>query len=234
MNQCDTSVGYGNHPDSVGGVTLDAMIMDGQTFNVGSVGFVSKYRNAATLARLVMDYTSHTLLVGEGAEAFAHMMGVPMQNTVTNQSLQVYTSWVNDSCQPNFYANLDGSDDSCPPYAAPVSSEFLTTHDSGASSKVSQPLSVAAKVWATPDNHDTIGMVAVDAAGHMACGTTTNGANHKVQGRVGDSPIAGKPCPPSSCMPSCCIVGIVVYILHLIFIILLLLSSSLCGTSFGT
>ncbi len=40
-------------------------------------------------------------------------------------------------------------------------------------------------------NHDTIGMVAIDASGKMAAGTSTNGAGHKIPGRVGDSPIPG-------------------------------------------
>lgn len=33
-NQCDTTVGFGNHPDTSGRTTLDAMIMDGNTFDV--------------------------------------------------------------------------------------------------------------------------------------------------------------------------------------------------------
>lgn len=39
--------------------------------------------------------------------------------------------------------------------------------------------------------HDTIGMVALDKNGSIACGTTTNGASYKIPGRVGDSPIPG-------------------------------------------
>jgi hypothetical protein len=35
------------------------------------------------------------------------------------------------------------------------------------------------------------GMIAIEANGSMSCGTTTNGASHKVPGRVGDSPIVG-------------------------------------------
>ena len=42
-----------------------------------------------------------------------------------------------------------------------------------------------------PKTHDTIGMVAIDFAGNIATGTSTNGARHKVPGRVGDSPIIG-------------------------------------------
>jgi N4-(beta-N-acetylglucosaminyl)-L-asparaginase len=42
-------------------------------------------------------------------------------------------------------------------------------------------------------NHDTVGMV-VGNNGVFACGTSTNGASHKVAGRVGDSPIVGSGC----------------------------------------
>lgn len=39
--------------------------------------------------------------------------------------------------------------------------------------------------------HDTIGMLAIDAAGHMAGGCSTSGTKFKLPGRVGDSPIVG-------------------------------------------
>jgi N4-(beta-N-acetylglucosaminyl)-L-asparaginase len=40
-------------------------------------------------------------------------------------------------------------------------------------------------------NHDTIGMLALDANGHMAGACTTSGMAWKLHGRVGDSPIIG-------------------------------------------
>jgi N4-(beta-N-acetylglucosaminyl)-L-asparaginase len=39
--------------------------------------------------------------------------------------------------------------------------------------------------------HDTIGMVALDKNGDLACGCTTSGLAFKIAGRVGDSPIVG-------------------------------------------
>ena len=40
-------------------------------------------------------------------------------------------------------------------------------------------------------NHDTIGMLALDAAGNMSGACTTSGLAFKMHGRVGDSPIIG-------------------------------------------
>jgi N4-(beta-N-acetylglucosaminyl)-L-asparaginase len=41
------------------------------------------------------------------------------------------------------------------------------------------------------NNHDTIGMIAMDAAGDLSGACTTSGMAYKMRGRVGDSPIIG-------------------------------------------
>lgn len=41
------------------------------------------------------------------------------------------------------------------------------------------------------ENHDTIGMIGMDAEGNMAGSCTTSGLAYKMHGRVGDSPIIG-------------------------------------------
>jgi N4-(beta-N-acetylglucosaminyl)-L-asparaginase len=43
----------------------------------------------------------------------------------------------------------------------------------------------------SPDNHDTISMLALDAAGNLSGVCTTSGLAYKMHGRVGDSPIIG-------------------------------------------
>ncbi|HLJ57592.1 MAG TPA: N(4)-(beta-N-acetylglucosaminyl)-L-asparaginase [Chthonomonadaceae bacterium] len=43
----------------------------------------------------------------------------------------------------------------------------------------------------TPDDHDTIGLCALDRNGDLAAGCTTSGMAWKLPGRVGDSPIVG-------------------------------------------
>ena len=40
-------------------------------------------------------------------------------------------------------------------------------------------------------NHDTIGMIALDAKGNLSGACTTSGMAYKMRGRVGDSPIIG-------------------------------------------
>lgn len=41
------------------------------------------------------------------------------------------------------------------------------------------------------NNHDTIGMLAIDATGNLGGACTTSGMAYKIRGRVGDSPIIG-------------------------------------------
>ncbi|HEY9165421.1 MAG TPA: N(4)-(beta-N-acetylglucosaminyl)-L-asparaginase [Candidatus Kryptonia bacterium] len=41
------------------------------------------------------------------------------------------------------------------------------------------------------DNHDTIGLLVLDAKGHLCAGVSTSGLAFKIHGRIGDSPIIG-------------------------------------------
>jgi beta-aspartyl-peptidase (threonine type) len=61
---------------------LDASIMDGSTMACGAVAGVRTVKNPVSLARLVMEKTRHVLLMGEGAEQFATLVGVErVENT---------------------------------------------------------------------------------------------------------------------------------------------------------
>ncbi|CAN0084746.1 unnamed protein product, partial [Discosporangium mesarthrocarpum] len=211
--QCDWSVGFGGHPDSRGEVTLDAMIMFGPSHSVGAVGYLRRIKNAISAARLVMEHTAHTMLTGEGATRFAAMMGLAEETLATDASDRAHKTWeVEDACQPNYYRDLVGADEGCPPYpppAAPPAAAAALGDEGGmrgtrgprASTGRSLEEEAAvgvrdpARLLTTPGNHDTIGMVVVSGGGgDLACGTTTNGAAHKVAGRVGDAPVVGAGC----------------------------------------
>ncbi|XP_063955161.1 N(4)-(Beta-N-acetylglucosaminyl)-L-asparaginase-like [Lytechinus pictus] len=180
VEQCDFTVGYGGSPDEYGETTLDAMIMDGDTHTVGSVGGLHRIKSAISVARAVMMYTKETLLVGESATKFAIEMGFKQENLTTNKSRSMWEEWQKSNCQPNFRQNVSPDPSkSCGPYT-PLKRDHVKSNKRGRYNK-----DVSSK------NHDTIGMIVIDSDGHIAGGTSTNGATHKVPGRVGDSPIAG-------------------------------------------
>lgn len=69
--------GRGSYLNSEGNVEMDALIMDGATLDMGAVAAVQRVRYPISLARRVMVNTEHTLLVADGASAFADRIGFP-------------------------------------------------------------------------------------------------------------------------------------------------------------
>ena len=67
--------GRGSFLNADGQVELDAGCMDGGDLQVGAVASVQFIRNPIRLARTVMERSEHVLLVGQGAQRFAHRMG---------------------------------------------------------------------------------------------------------------------------------------------------------------
>nr|CAD1818730.1 unnamed protein product [Ananas comosus var. bracteatus] len=84
--RCDGTVGPGGSPDENGETTLDALIMDGTTMEVGAVAGMRYVKDGIKAAKLVMDYTKHTLLVGEKASLFAISMAFLDQLILVRQS----------------------------------------------------------------------------------------------------------------------------------------------------
>lgn len=176
IQQCDGTVGYGGSPDEDGETTLDALIIDGKTMNVGAVGALRRVKSAISVARHVLEHTEHSFLVGELATQFALQMGFKEEPLTTADSKRMWMKWHNeDNCQPNFWMNVKpDSTKHCGPYSPSMKK---TIHNRN--------------VKVDRFNHDTIGMVAIDVNGDIAAGTSTNGAKYKIPGRIGDSPIPG-------------------------------------------
>src|SRR5947208_14478549 len=72
------SVGYGGLPNAIGTVRLDACVMDGKTLACGAVAGLENARQAAPVARLVMEKTPHVCRRGEVARAFPIRQGFPL------------------------------------------------------------------------------------------------------------------------------------------------------------
>lgn len=176
--QCRKTVGFGGSPDESGETTLDAMIIDGVKMDVGAVGGLRNVKSAISVARKVLDNTEHTLLGGELATQFAVQMGFTVESLETTESKEMWTRWKANNCQPNFWKNVTPeATRMCGPYRPII-------QESGCPAEIK-------KKDSSEDNHDTIGMIAIDIKGNIAAGTSTNGARNKIPGRIGDSPIPG-------------------------------------------
>uniref|UniRef100_A0A5B7BDE4 beta-aspartyl-peptidase n=1 Tax=Davidia involucrata TaxID=16924 RepID=A0A5B7BDE4_DAVIN len=187
--RCDGTVGPGGSPDENGETTIDAMVMNGVTMEVGAVAAMRYVKDGIRTARLVMQHTKHTMLVGEQASGFAISMGLPgPTNLSSTESMEKWIKWKENGCQPNFRKNVLPID-SCGPYHPEEDTVDLSERTCLTANLVGTIGSRSSHVGR--HNHDTISMTVIDKMGHIAVGTSTNGATFKIPGRVGDGPIAG-------------------------------------------
>ncbi len=155
------TIGYGGLPDRDGHVTLDACIMD-ENYNCGAVMCLEHIMHPISVARLVMEKTPHVILVSDGALQFALANGFKKQNLLTPESEKAWKEWLKTS-----------------KYKPEVNIENRLYQ------KGKDPMPGG------HDNHDTIGMMAMDINGNVSGACTTSGMAFKMRGRVGDSPIIG-------------------------------------------
>ena len=112
-----------------------------------------------------MDSTSHVMLVGEAADAFADAVGEPRENLLSPEAAKAWESWTRDG------TDVDQVRDA----GRPV--------DRGGGRLFDEE-----RRWA---GHDTIGTLALDSRNVLAGACSTSGSPWKLPGRVGDSPIVG-------------------------------------------
>jgi len=161
-DESNKTVGYGGYPDRDGHVTLDACIMDHNS-NCGAVMCLEHIVHPISVARLVMEKTPHVILVGEGALDFALANGFKKENLLTPDSEKAWKEWMKKS-NYNPIINIENK-------------------------KINEP--VAGAFPGSINNHDTLGILALDSIGHLSGGCTTSGMAFKMHGRVGDSPVIG-------------------------------------------
>jgi N4-(beta-N-acetylglucosaminyl)-L-asparaginase len=89
----DTSVGYGGLPNEDGVVQLDASCMHGPSRRAGAVAALEGIKTPSEIARLVLRYTDHILLVGEGAKKFALSYGYVEEDLLTPESRAAWLRW---------------------------------------------------------------------------------------------------------------------------------------------
>jgi N4-(beta-N-acetylglucosaminyl)-L-asparaginase len=161
-NSC--CVGLDAYPDRDGFVTLDASIMN-EHGNAGSVAFLQRIKHPISVARRVMEKTPHVMLVGSGAQQFAIAQGFSLEEEkLSNEAQKEYNDWLKKS-EYKPVINIENSK--------------------------GQSAFAPRKFTSGVLNHDTIGMIAIDAQGNLSGSCTTSGLAFKMHGRVGDSPIIG-------------------------------------------
>ncbi|HTI94242.1 MAG TPA: N(4)-(beta-N-acetylglucosaminyl)-L-asparaginase [Puia sp.] len=183
MNCC---VGLGANPDRDGFVTLDASIMDHQ-WNCGSVAFLERIKHPISVARRVMEKTPHVMLVGSGAQEFAVAEGFPLEpQQLSDDAKKAYEQWLKKS-EYKPIINIENTKSGPSAAAGDIGASTASTTVAGANTVLAAPARLPNGEW----NHDTIGMVAMDASGNLSGSCTTSGMGFKMRGRLGDSPIIG-------------------------------------------
>jgi L-asparaginase / beta-aspartyl-peptidase len=147
-----------------GRMELDASIMDGRTLAAGAVAGVTRTRHPISLARRVMEKSGHVMVIGAGADAFSREQGLE----------QVDPAWFyTERRWEELEKTLREKGLPIPPKPVGVPA---------------QPEKDAAR---EEGKRGTVGVVALDASGNIAAGTSTGGLTGKRWGRVGDTPVIG-------------------------------------------
>lgn len=126
---------------------------------VGAVAAMRYVSDGIKAARLVMQHTKHTMLVGEQASIFATSMGLPgPTNLSSKESIGKWINWKKSKCQPNFRKNVLPIDD-CGPYH-PENRRNLG--DRACLDTMRPGLGKSEPYLFNIHNHDTISMAVID------------------------------------------------------------------------
>jgi len=140
----DDSVGYGGLPNEDGVVQLDASCVHGPSRRAGAVGALEGIKTPSEVARLVLKYTKHILLVGEGAKRFALSYGFKEEDLLTPASREKWLRWRANRGKTDDYLDI--------PEGAPVGMRSTgtinldTINDKGEISSVTTTAGLAWKI----------------------------------------------------------------------------------------
>ena len=93
------SVGYGGLPDREGRCTFDAAVML-SPHESGAVCGIERHRHPVSVARLVMEQTEHSMLVGSLADDFADSHGLESTSILSERAKTKWETWKKSNTPP--------------------------------------------------------------------------------------------------------------------------------------
>ncbi|XP_016983911.2 probable isoaspartyl peptidase/L-asparaginase CG7860 [Drosophila rhopaloa] len=160
------NAGYGSCLNTSGQVEMEASLMEGRDLQAGCITLLRDVMHPITVARRLMEKQRHTFLGGEAVQELALATGserLPPGALITEGARYTLKEFQEQVAQGKdpFFARTELAED-----------------------KEKVPPK-------TDPSGETVGAVAMDAAGQIVAGTSTGGITGKWPGRIGDSPILG-------------------------------------------
>jgi N4-(beta-N-acetylglucosaminyl)-L-asparaginase len=187
---CATVGGPGSDPTDQGQSTMDALIMWAPSMRAAGVGNLKRIAPAISVARKLLDLTQHTLLVGNDAADFASHVGLAQTSLYTAALNASYADWVAAGCIPNSWLNQTYS--TCPvPANQQLQQQQQQQQQQHASTTTPLNERSLANVSPLLPTVSSIGQIAIDNKGNIACGASSNGKSFRIHGSVGATAIVG-------------------------------------------
>jgi len=188
LDPLETGIGYGALPNANGVIELDASCMHGPKKRAGAVACLEGVRTPSLVAKAVMEYTDHHLLVGAGAQQFARNMGFTVEGDLnTDTSRRLWREWKR-RVDPEHWLDPNGDERKPKPRHEKDPGDeaaWQARAMAAGRSMVRDGLIPEGSFWGTI-NCDGLG-----PNGDICGVTTTSGLAWKIPGRTGDSPILG-------------------------------------------